>query len=457
MQIKKSVLMHFFALFCTKFARVLGRIRKNRAIFVQVNGGGGVVRRENLKICKIMATVRICLDKRTTRKDGSSPLKLRITHKGGAVLIGLNLFIAPENWDDTIGKAYGAPGCKNMNMLLTQKRLEAENILFRLEANGLIDGMDIGQLRDAVTGKKPPAEGRKSFAAAFRRFINQKNKARTKEVYECTLKKLQAFCPDLENLRFEEITKGWLTDFDAFLARTSPSRNARNVHLRNIRAVFNFAIDEGYTAFYPFRRFKIRPEQTRKRCLSVDQLRALRDFPCEEHQAKYRDMFMLMFYLIGINPVDLSMARKTDVDNGRLEYRRSKTGKLYSVLIEPEAWEIINRYSGKGDRLVDITDHCENYRDFFHRMNKELKRIGAVERKGRGGKKLFQPSFPDLSAYWARHTWATIAYSIDVPKETISEGLGHEIGCPTTSIYIAFDRRKVDEANRRVIDYVAEK
>ena len=56
--------------------------------------------------------------------------------------------------------------------------------------------------------------------------------------------------------------------------------------------------------------------------------------------------------------------------------------------------------------------------------------------------------------YIARHSWATIAYSLDVPKETISEALGHEIGSRVTSIYIAFDRRKVDEANRKVIDYL---
>lgn len=58
------------------------------------------------------------------------------------------------------------------------------------------------------------------------------------------------------------------------------------------------------------------------------------------------------------------------------------------------------------------------------------------------------------SSYWARHSWATVAASLDIPKETISEALGHEIGSRVTSIYINFDRRKVDEANRRVLDWV---
>lgn len=56
--------------------------------------------------------------------------------------------------------------------------------------------------------------------------------------------------------------------------------------------------------------------------------------------------------------------------------------------------------------------------------------------------------------YIFRHSWATLAAELDIPKETISAGLGHEIGSDVTSIYIKFDQKKVDDANRRVIDYV---
>ena len=87
-------------------------------------------------------------------------------------------------------------------------------------------------------------------------------------------------------------------------------------------------------------------------------------------------------------------------------------------------------------------------------MGIALKDIGKVERVGRGGKKVREPLFKDLSSYWSRHTWATIAASIDIPKETISEALGHSIGSEVTSIYIKFDHKKVDEANRKVIDHV---
>ena len=44
---------------------------------------------------------------------------------------------------------------------------------------------------------------------------------------------------------------------------------------------------------------------------------------------------------------------------------------------------------------------------------------------------------------------------LDVPDPTISLGMGHRIaGHRTTAIYIKRDQRKVDEANRKVIDYI---
>lgn len=404
-----------------------------------------------------MAIIRIHLDKRTIRKDGTSPLKLSIHHKGKTSLFSLNTYIPAQNWDETSAKVIGLPNRVSLNAFLFQKRLDAENTVFRLSSSGALDSMSLTQLKDAILGKETKKTDEHGFASTFRKFIEQKERPGTKGVYRLTLSKLYAFCPELDEITYEEITKGWLTDFDAFMARTAPSRNARNIHLRNIRAVFNYAIDEEYTTVYPFRRFKIKAEETRKRSLSVEQLRILRDYHCEEHQAKYRDIFLLMFYLLGINPVDLLQAKKSDVVEGRLEYRRAKTGKLYSVKIEPEAWEIIQRYAGEGKWLLDVADRYGNYKDFLHRMNRELKRIGPMKRSGRGGKKAIAPLFPDLSAYWARHSWATAAYLLDVPRETISEALGHEFGSRVTSIYIAFDRRKVDAANRRVIDHLAGK
>lgn len=290
------------------------------------------------------------------------------------------------------------------------------------------------------------------FTRHFQRFIDGKTNKGTKGVYKHTLDKIQSFDPDIDKKKFEDITLQWLTDFEAFCARTA-SKNARNIHLRNIRAVFNNAIDYEITTAYPFRRFKIRPEATRKRSMSVEELRRLFDYPVEPYAEIYRDCFKLIFMLIGINSVDL-WGLKLITKDGRIEYKRAKTGRLYSIKVEPEAMEIINRYRGKNG-LLCIADRWSDSRNFRHQCNKALQKIGQVERKGRGGKKIITAEFEGLTTYWARHTWATIAYNdLQIPKDIIAQALGHSGAETVTDIYLDKNPKLVDEANRRVLNWV---
>lgn len=68
--------------------------------------------------------------------------------------------------------------------------------------------------------------------------------------------------------------------------------------------------------------------------------------------------------------------------------------------------------------------------------------------------KTIVPVIPNLTTYFARHTWATLAYEIGIPLDTISQALGHSFGNRTTLIYVKNDQAKVDAANRKVIDYL---
>lgn len=329
-----------------------------------------------------------------------------------------------------------------------------ENLQNRIPPGGRrsLDVKDIRAEFEEYFGFSPrkQKEDTGAFVSHFQRFIDGKTNKGTKSVYKHTLDKMRAFDSDVDKKSFEEIDLKWLTDFENFCALTA-SKNARNIHLRNIRAVFNNAIDYEITTAYPFRRFKIRPEATRKRSLSVEELRRLFDYPVEPYAEIYRDCFKLIFMLCGINTVDLH-GLKAITKDGRIEYKRAKTHRLYSIKVEPEAMEIVQKYQGTTG-LLCIADRWSDSRNFRHQLNKALQRIGEVERKGRGGKKIITSAFPEISSYWARHTWATIAASLDIPKDTIAAALGHG-GNTVTDIYIDFDQRKVDEANRRVLDWV---
>lgn len=363
-------------------------------------------------------------------------------------MTSLNIFLQESQWNGAA--VVNHPMKQQLNIRITQLRLAAEEFVLALAQEGMTR-LSVKEVKNRFENKQAGIDDSQNARLEFwfLKFMEQKRES-TRRVYAHTLSRLRAYCPKLEEVTLDEVNGNWLRSFDRFLEQTSPSRNARNIHLRNIRAVFNAAIDAEATQAYPFRRFKIRPEATRKRSMALDTLRRLFSCEVDEYAEFYRDMFKLMFMLIGINSVDLHGLRCV-TDEGRVEYRRAKTHRLYSVKVEPEAMEIIERWRGEKG-LVAAADRWDDHRNFRRQMNKALKSIGAT-RKGLGGKKQDDGWFPELSTYWARHSWATVAASLDVPKDTIAAALGHG-GNTVTDIYIDFDQRKVDEANRKVLDWV---
>ena len=406
-----------------------------------------------------MANTRFYLDERVQSANGCV-LKIAIAHKGKSALISLDAKLLPSQWDNSKCKVVNHPDQQLLNLYISGIKQKIDTIIFMLNHAGRLKSMTASEIKAHIERELNPEQAEaeeqakrkeKLFATRFKKFGDSKKES-TRRLYVQTYKRMKEFAGDsLEKLTFEDITKEWITSFDNFLVPQSPSRNSRNIHLRNIRAVFNEAIDDEITTFYPFRRLKIRNVATRKRNLKVEDFRTFINFPCEKHAQQYLDMFKLMFMLIGINTIDLCYLKEIDAE-GRINYYRAKTNRLYSIKVEPEAMEIINKYRGE-KWLLNILDRYKVYKDFNRRLNRALKKIGPVKRSGLGGKKEYSPLFPDISTYWARHTWATIAASLDIPRDTIAHALGHG-GNTVTDIYIDFDERKVDEANRKVLDWV---
>lgn len=399
---------------------------------------------------------RPILDKRRRKAEGTYPLIISVTFRSQTVRFPLHLAVRPEQWDETKRAVIRHPQAPLLNAIIKTRVAEMDTTLLQLQLSGELDTVTTTKgLKQTIArclspeedAPERPAEG--NFLPAFERFAESRNAPRTREIYRNTLKALKDVVGDeISALSFEDITPAFLRSLEAQL-HNSLAVNTIAIHLRNIRAVCSFALDEGLTTAYPFRKFRIRHQATRKRALTVEELRAFFSAEVTDDQRPHRDMFELIFLLIGINIADL--ARITKIEQGRIHYRRAKTGKLYSIKVEPEALEIIDRYRGTA-HLLSFFDAYKRPQDYTSHINKGLKKIGRTE-IGKQGRRTYHPLQPELSVYWARHSWATIAASLDIPKETIAHALGH--GSETvTDVYIDFDQRKVDEANRTVIDWV---
>lgn len=264
-----------------------------------------------------MVTTKFYLDTRKVLKGGQGfSLRINITQNRKIASYPLGITLTEKQWNAQTEKVVGHPEAMMYNKFIASRKVEVDTIILKLADEGKLGDMTAVQIRDYIQSvlnpkeEKAPkvVEDQNTVAKVFDRFIAHKKNPRTKEIYRTTYNRIKAHLSEevFKSLKFEDIDLEWLMDFDEFMALTAPSANARAINMRNLRAVCNFAIDCEITNHYPFRRFKIKQEVTRKRNFDVETLRRIFNHPCaEEWQQKYLDFFKLTFMLIGINCVDL--------------------------------------------------------------------------------------------------------------------------------------------------------
>ena len=306
-------------------------------------------------------------------------------------------------------------------------------------------------LKEVINGAKKSDTS--SFVCYIRKIAETKGRYNTQRNYERVARAIEIYDKDCT---FESVDKKWIVSYIDHERGKGRKDNGIQTDIQILKFVFNRAIEDELTDKFPFRGVSVKKEQTKKRCLSLEQLRAIRDFKLTGKKAMYRDCFMLSFYLIGINISDLLFLPKTSLKNGRIIYNRNKTGKLYDIKVEPEAMEIIARHkSRKKDRLLSFLEEGDVTitNTFANNLTRHLRTIGEKERHSYYV--TVHPIEEGITSYWSRHTWATMASELDIPMEVIGRSLGHSLwDNAVTSTYIKYDTKKIDEANRKVIDYL---
>ncbi len=385
--------------------------------------------------------VKIIIDTRKSNKEGKYPIKIRFTNKGQSTYHFLNIYSDINDFDNDSGIFLLNTKDKvkrnehlRYNNLISLELSKIDDLLLDIKKKN-IGNISASRIKDLYIKSSKQLESL-TFNSFFKEFITTKD-GLTNDIYQATINKIEKYFGS--NIYFEDINYLWLEKFERIMQKDNLSKNSRSIHLRNIRAVINNAIDKEIIGYelYPFRRFKIEHEKTAKRNLSISQLILLFEYKGDPHLLWSRDVAKLMFYLIGINVRDLYDL--SYIKNNYVNYRRAKTSTLYTIKIQPEAKELLSLFKGN-DKPLCFSENM-NYKSFGIRINKHLRTIG----KDIGVDK--------LTTYNIRHTWATLAASLDIPKETIAAALGHG-GNSVTDIYINFDQKKIDDANRKIINYV---
>lgn len=271
-----------------------------------------------------------------------------------------------------------------------------------------------------------------------------------------------------KDITFRQMKASLLTDFEDWLKLRGICRNTSSCYLRALSSVWHKAVRTGLATGDPFVGTYRGVDKTRKRAITPDGIRQLRNLNIElaltAHRQKTtgkklrqhldrlllaRDLFLFSFCSRGTTFVDMAYLRKSDLKGSTIVYVRRKTGQRIEVAVEPLMHDIIQRHPHNSPFLLPIITEAhdeyrmyQQYQSALHLYNKSLRELGQML----GGLK--------LSSYVSRHSWATTAKGNHLPVSLISQALGHD-SIRTTEIYLmSLESNIIDQANHALLESV---
>jgi len=249
------------------------------------------------------------------------------------------------------------------------------------------------------------------------------------------------------------------------MLRQGKSRTTISIYLRALRAIFNDSIGSGRIPkeIYPFgkRKYVVPGSRKVKKALSREQLAALfKAEVADEFEEKARDFWFFSYAANGMNMTDIASLRHEDIEDGVITYYRTKTVNTSKADLRPLRVQvhsfvnsIIDKYGSRDQNpkalVFDIIDdnaspekQLRQVKNFTRFVNQHLKRLA---------KSLELP--PDISTYWARHSFATNAVNMGASMELVSESLGHRDLKTTQTYFAGFDKKTRKDFAERLMDF----
>jgi len=295
---------------------------------------------------------------------------------------------------------------------------------------------------------------------------------KTAQGYEHALVKLKAYAKSkkiaLSDLNFITITPDFLHGFEEWMIGEGRSINTVSIYLRYLRSIFNQAIDSGLitSEVYPFgkskSKFTIAATKNTKRSLSEEEIKALylvetkTDF--EERAKKF---WFLSYSLNGINMKDLAELKKSDYKDGAIEYYRAKTSQSTRdnrqkivLLVTDFSRELIEELK---EEVFESSPYLlPIYRDKMTTLEKEATRRDFIKNVNSNMAKLSKRAGFNfnVTTYYARHSYTTVALNNGASLEMLRETLGHK-DLKTTMNYVgSFKESKMKDLSDQVTSFL---
>lgn len=404
-----------------------------------------------------MANVKLVLRKET-KKDGTSPLAIRITKDRKSSYIYLEYSIKEDEWDvknQRVKKSH--PNSTRLNNYLATKVAEALNRSLQIET----ERQDVSS---KIVRQKIKPKGGATFFAQADLYIQNLERDGKYNRYTADKPRVKHFKEFLkgENIAFTDITIPLLERFKGYI-KTELKLSERSAinHLAVVRSVFSQAIKSEIVdrKYYPFGagKISIKFPDSLKIGLTPEEVYIIEtiELPPGSFENHCRNLWLFSFYFAGMRISDVFRIKWSDIQSGRLFYSMGKNDKGGSLKIPEKALSIIAQY--KDDKLgvedyifpelktlIDKRDKFIEQRRIMNMTSRVDKTLQTVVAKHAGITK-------QLTMHIARHTFGNISGD-RIPIQMLQKLYRHSSVTTTISYQANFVNKDADDALDAVIN-----
>ena len=395
-------------------------------------------------------TIAPVITRQSQKKDGTYPIRIRITFKRKYKLVSTNL--SAEKSQLTRALEIKDAALSEVVFNLVRRMRDAAN---RIDPFAL-EGMDVGEVSTRIERTMSRSEGnfRLDFPDYFEKIASEKPK-NSRTNYMCAI---HALCDFLEDDHFDisVVSSSLMHRFERHL-REKHGNNARAVSLytsavsyvhKRAREEYNNEETDEVLIKNPFDYYKC-PKQAPSMRDGVDKsvikkMLKLRGSLSGRERLGV-DLFLMNFALMGMNTPDIYSCQPPK--HGVLVYERTKTrdrrpdNAEMHVRIEECVKPFLSEYADRSKKRAFM---------FYHRYS-NYKNLGRAANVGLDAFAT-RIKVKKFTVYDARHAWSTIArHGAKIEKATVDECLCHVGNYRMADVYIKKDWNILWDANRKVL------
>ena len=301
--------------------------------------------------------------------------------------------------------------------------------------------------------------------------LKSNNSFSTASNYEMSLNSLKKFIllttgSEPLKITFVNITPDWLQRYENYMiSNLKRSRTTVSMYLRALRTVFNKAIADKEISLelYPFGKDKYQTPGLIgvKKALSKEHLKQLSEAePKTLEQTKAKDFWFFSYACNGMNIKDIALLKYKNIQEGKIIFYRAKTINTskkdlrpITVYLNDYSNSIIKKYGNKNTnkeeyifpiisaKETELVNHTK-IKNFTKFINQNLKKLAISE--GITG---------EISTYWARHSYATMALIKGKQIEFVGEAFGHRDMKTTQGYFAGFEDEVKKEFSQGLMNF----